>query len=428
MMRNNKRALVTILCLIFIFAIGLFLRIPELSHPGGYGDVWIVQNWGRTVVERGWVHGYGLQKNGVMKPNYPPVGLAIFGATVRIYDLIQGTSTDNSFFLRKVMKVPGVLADLLLALFFFAFLRKFVSVKAGLMAAGIYLIFPLTWVISARWGQTDAMNALLAFSWVTALVSGAPGLGGICVALALLTKPLGIVLLPISVVILVHQRRDIIIFLFGFLTMLLVVIVPFFMADTLKDVVKVYVSNMEYFPVLSFNTYNFWWAIYKDAAHRISDRQIVFGIISFRQIGIGLFSLCYGLFTWRLSRVLRKHSDPGLRAEAILAASSMCALAFFLFVTQMHERYGFLFFTFALPLSFFMKRGQWYIGGLLFVWLFNVLHAFPFSPLEYFFFRTFPAFDRFLSVAAVVLFVLLARIVWRTSLNPDDRVSLTHSE
>ncbi len=404
--------------LALVVVAGIVLRATQLSYPGGFGDVGIVQNWGRSVVKSGWTQSYRVRVNNVMRPNYPPVGLAIFGTMVKTYGIVHGDIMENSPLLLGLMKLPSIFADIVLGLLLFAMVRACISDRAGIAAAAVYLLYPATWVISASWGQTDSIYTGLAFGAIVALLWRHPVIAGICMALAFFMKLQAIFFFPVAAVILFTQRKDIEYFLIGALAVTLLIIAPFFQNGTLGDVFDTYKSLVGYYPSLSVYAYNFWWALFGDAARNTSDLKMFAMIATHRTVGLAIVAVIYAAFSWRLWTVLRKNTDLRIRTEAVLAAASVTTLGFFVFSTQMHDRYFFPFVACAVPLLFFMKKGRVTVGFLLLALLFNLLASFPISKFVLYFFKIFPAFDVLVASATFILFIQMAWILWHTSLRP----------
>lgn len=398
--------------------LGILIRTVHLSHPGGYGDLGIMKNWGRAVVKAGWTQSYGLRVNSVMRSNYPPVGMAVFGVATEAYRWTGHDIMKDSYVFTALMKFPSILADLMIALVMFALVKRCVSERAGIGAAAIYLLYPATWLISSAWGQTDAVYVALAFGGIAALLRNHPMVGGICMALAFFMKLQAIFFFPVAAVILFTQRKDIEYFLIGALSVVAAVIVPFFVGGTLGEVFDTYKSLVGYYPSLSLYAYNLWWALFADAARNTSDTKLLADLVTYRTAGLFIVAVIYAAFSWRLWTVLRKQADFRIRTEAVLAAASITTLGFFMFSTQMHERYFFPFIASAVPLLFFIVRGRVVIATLLFSLMFNLLASFPISKFVLYFYRIFPELDGFIAAINLILFIQLAWILWHTSLRP----------
>lgn len=408
-----------VLLLVFVMVLGILIRTFHLSHPGGYSDPSVMKNWGRAVVKVGWTQSYGLRVNNVMRSNYPPVGMAVFGAAAQAYHWSGHDIMEDSYLFTVLIKFPSILADLLVALVIFFIVKRSVSEKAGIGAAALYLLYPTTWLVSSAWGQTDAIYVALAFGGIAALLRNRPMVAGVCMALAFFMKLQAIFFFPVAAVVLLTQRKDVEYFLIGALSVVAAVIVPFFISGTLGEVVDTYRSLVGYYPSLSLYAYNVWWALFGDAARNTSDLKMFSVIATYRTVGLGIVALIYATFSWRLWTVLRRITDLRMRTEAVLAAASVTTLGFFMFSTQMHERYFFPFIASAIPLLFFIVRGRVIIVTLLCSLTLNLLASFPISRSILYFYRIFPELDGFIASINLIFFIQLAWTLWRTSLNPS---------
>ena len=93
------------------------------------------------------------------------------------------------------------------------------------------------------------------------------------------------------------------------------------------------------YPHISMNAHNLWWIIGGKESPSISDAQrIGNAVMSYHDIGLLIFGFVTLLILWKLWRDLhRKQSaDP---AQAMFLAATLEMTAFYLFPTQMHERY-----------------------------------------------------------------------------------------
>ena len=176
-----------------VLGVGIALRLIVAVVAHGQGepdDLATFLSWAQTLATTGPGTFYATADSA----NYPP---AFMGVLWAIGHLGGGGA---------LIKVTAILADAGIgALLWFAG-RRWLGERAGLAAAALYLLVPVTWYDSAIWGQVAAVVALVMLAGLVALVEGhdeaAAGLAG----LALLTKPQGLVLLVVLVPVLVRRR------------------------------------------------------------------------------------------------------------------------------------------------------------------------------------------------------------------------------
>lgn len=401
-----------------ILLAGLALRLALSPHKGFEFDVTTNEGWGRGVVITGVAQAYREQPAGVMIPNYPPFALMLFGATQYAYSLADADFEKNSTLARIFVKIPSILADLLLAALVFVIVRRIRDVKAGLLAAIIATSHPAIWFESAVWGQTDVLYTLFSLLAMWLLVGGRFFLGGALAAIALLTKFQAIMFFPLLFVLALAQPRKIPRSILGAVAAIIPVILPFALAGTWMDVVDVLAGSVGDSTNLSLNAYNVWWALFTDTARSVQDTELVLGPISYRWIGIALSGAFYALSLAWLAVQLRKTNRYKDRIVAAMAAASVCSYAFFLFNTEMHERYLFPLMVFGLPLIFAERRFVWpYVAAsTLFFW--NLLGVLQLSDWDHALYVAFPALDGMIATLQVVTFFVFAKrvLLWRVKI------------
>ena len=142
--------------------------------------------------------------------NYPPVFADILAALIWIGDILSGGNpTSAQRIAIGLLKMPAIVADLGIAFTVAYAGRKWFSAKAGLWAAGLYVLIPVTWYDSAVWGQVDSISALFMLLAVLLIVGRKPEWSALLLVIAILTKPQGmlaaIVITPIFIGLLIKN-------------------------------------------------------------------------------------------------------------------------------------------------------------------------------------------------------------------------------
>jgi Gpi18-like mannosyltransferase len=241
------------------------------------------------------------------------------------------------------MKAPASLADIGIAAAVGWWFRD--RPWAALAAIAAVLLWPVTWYVSAWWGQYESIYVLPAVLAVLAARARRPGLVAVLAAISLMTKPQALpFLVPFAAWFLATQgiRGTIKAAVIGLVT-IVVLWLPFISASGPTN----YLGNLsqyqnDVFQFLSLRAWNPWWAVQVLGAGGafVLDSTRVLGPLTFRQVGFalaGLLSLVVFIGVYR--RPSARNLAMGLAAVTLVA---------FVCLTQMHERYAYPAFVFLL--------------------------------------------------------------------------------
>ncbi len=393
--------------LLLIVFCGLCLRLA-LFPAEGYGyDVHLYKQWSQSAAAYGPSESYEKQIDGNMTPDYPPFSLLLFWGLGKTADALPSCTID-SLCLHFLVKLPGMLSDLAVGCLLYYFLIAYVGARKALAGAALYIFNPVTWYDSAVWGQTDGFYTLFMVGTLLLFAEKQWFLAGVYAALAITTKLQSIIIFPLLPFLLPWAWRPWLRCTSGAVLMLLIVFLPFLATPGgFSHVMDVYLHSVGKYPVISANGYNFWWSLLSDSASGTSSSVSLLGFISYRMMGLFLalfFYLMILLLSFRGVGALRPKRD---RAAWIFLAASTLSLAFFLFNTEMHERYLFPFVALFLPVAL-LKRG--YLGLYVTISLLtfiNILGVLPALPLDKWFYAVFPSLDVFIASILVCSFFLL---------------------
>ena len=87
--------------------------------------------------------------------------------------------------------------------------------------------------------------------------------------------------------------------------------------------------------------------------------------------------------------------------------SALLSAAFFLFLTQMHERYLFPFVVFGVPLCFISKKVAAAYWGMVIAFTVNLMGIMPLTSIDKAAFREFDALDSFVAGTQMWMFIFL---------------------
>lgn len=244
-----------------------------------------------------------------------------------------------------ILKLPSIFADIGIACVLYLFLEKEKpAVRLG--AAAVYLLFPPALLMGAVWGQVDSLSVFFLMLSVYWIARDKPVEGAAAYVVGFVIKPQIIAALPfLAFWILRRNPLDLSkpateaipgILLktmaagFG---VLLLLIFPFFPAfpwdfiGHLRDS-----ADVENYRVGSFWAYNFWgmWGFFKP------DNTEYLGL-TYQVWGLGLFTVSILAILYSL-----RNAEED---RALALGTALCLLAFYIFLTRMHERYMFPFFV-----------------------------------------------------------------------------------
>ena len=396
-----------------ILAGALLLRMGLSPMQGLDFDIGTNQGWAKSAVELGLARSYTQQVSGAMLPNYPPFSMMIFATTGHIYKTFVSPVYDAGLpAYRIIIKLPAIFADLLLCVLLGWIVAKMRGRNAGWLAAGIAALHPAIVYESAVWGQTDSIFTLFLVASIAALAWERTAIAAAFFTLAFLTKAQTAALLPLFGVWYLIRPVRMLWGLAGSIPVLLIVLLPFAIGGAIPAVWNVYAGSVGYYPVISSAAYNFWWSLLADSSWSRHDTELVFGVITFRAAGYLLFT---GITGASLLVSIRRMIAPMTRKQTLgllFLLASLSSFAFFLFLTEMHERYLFPFVAFGLPVAFLGRKEAWLyalVSGLFFM---NLLGYLAIGFIDRGLYNEFSSLDVFFASMQVFLFALLFGVLW----------------
>jgi Gpi18-like mannosyltransferase len=246
---------------------------------------------------------------------------------------------------RATIKLPASGADLAIALLTAWMLRErpWLAIAAALAMA----LVPVTWFVSAWWGQFESIYALFGLLAAAAALGGRPLLAGVALGLAVATKPQALpFLLPFAAWILARFGwRGALRAAVGGLAAVAIAWLPFLPAGghvAYLQNIAAYQDGV--FAVMSLRAWNPWWILQSAAAGDafLPDNVPILGPLTARMIGYGVAA---GLSLLVAVLVIKA---PTPRGQLLGAAAGV--LVAFLALTTMHERYSFAALVFLVPL------------------------------------------------------------------------------
>ncbi len=400
----------------FLLVLAFVLRVA-LIPVARHGDMNNNTSWGQLLLSRGPVNFYEGTTWTYSSPNQPPLYLLTFASTAVIqnssYNFIHWANDNIQAFPSKIIwwfdtygelyiaKLPGIFADLGIGFVIYKFFQK--EKKTALLLSALWLVNPISWYNSSIWGGTDSIVNLLGVVSILLLLRKRISLSAVFFTLSVLFKGSLLLFIPVwlFVALRTKSRKDEWIKALAY-SLIAFLAVTFSFHPYLD--LPVWFFNLytnTFLPgeigSLTANAFNLWWIV--DPGKTL-DSTIYFGL-SARIWGILITLLS---FTGIFYKLIKKHEDKN-----VFLSLAFIALASFLFMTRIHERYLYPFFPFAtLALPYF----NWLFIPYLILSLtslFNLYHLFwaPGIPVVEAWYTN-PAFMISLSAINLLIFGYLA--------------------
>ena len=171
--------------MVFMLAIGLAVRLVLALTVHGYSnDIACWMRWADQAASGGLSNFYSTPE---MFVDYPPgyiYVLSAIGHMVRLFRVPYGSNLHE-----MLVKLPSILADILLAWGIFKLAGKRLGAAAASGLALLWLLNPAVLVDSAAWGQVDSLLALVVGCFVGLLYKKKYEWAAVVFAVGLLFKP-----------------------------------------------------------------------------------------------------------------------------------------------------------------------------------------------------------------------------------------------
>ncbi|MBI2913710.1 MAG: hypothetical protein HYY03_07310 [Chloroflexi bacterium] len=339
--------------IILILSVGLVVRLFLATYPGFVNDVATFQAWGKDLAAHWPWNFYNKGSFVDWTPGYLYV-LWLLGLLDKLF-------TFNGDQFNYLLKLPAIAADLASVYLLYKLLEgQKVTVRVG--AAALYAFHPALLIVGPVWAQVDSLLAFFLLLTVYYYARGRIVLGTMVYVIGFLTKPQAVAALPFLAFWVLREQylqaradtpsmsdpvqravelakrlaeRLWRVVLAGFATTL-AILLPFF-PDNPWGVFDQLKSATEVYPYSTFWAYNFWGMLWAERAQfpQFPRDDLTYLGLDYRTWGLALFAISILAIIF----VFRKARGPGMLA----LATSLSVLAFFVFLTRMHERYLFPF-------------------------------------------------------------------------------------
>lgn len=392
-----------------ILLIAVVIRLYWSTAPGHTGDIGIFLRWMRSILEYGFTDSYAHQVDGGSQPNYPPFALLSMGAWAHVLRDVFGLDlTRESIALTVLMKALANVADLGGAIAIYGFVRKHGDRAMATMAGAAYALNPAMMYNSAAWGQIDAIYSVFMALTVIAMAKRSHTAAATSVAMALLSKVQAVVIGPVyAYSFLLSPRKNQAISVAAFATTCLALCIPFSTLESLRAIAWVYTSAVGQQSHLTSYAYNFWWMLFADAGPDLPSTLLVWGNVSARSIGIAIFGVTTIIAIGQLHRRLARSKKTTDAWKSYSLAAATVSWGFFLWNTEVHERFLFPFCAVGVGMLFISRKHAMVYVAVSLLHYFNLTGYVPFSTVDRFLFTTYPTFDVWLSATNVALMIFL---------------------
>ncbi|HEV2644330.1 MAG TPA: glycosyltransferase family 39 protein, partial [Candidatus Elarobacter sp.] len=352
-----------------ILGAGLILRLLFITSDGFHNDVAAFESWTLTLRDNPPWQFYAKTNFS----DYPPGYFVVLWVIAKLYALVGGAGDAANGWpvLRVVVKLPAIAMDLVNAWVVYLIVRRYAAEKTALIAAAVLALNPAAIYASAYWGQVDSVSwGLVLVALLFVLRAGdEPNktvprvtLAWLAFAFSILIKPqaatlaLLFVAYPFATTDAAVRARRLAGTGAGIVAALALALVVGLLfhpaADVFGWLFGRYAFGSGVYAYNSVNAFNLY-ALRQPFWQADNVPMSVFGaqLGTLAAWGIALVVAATALI---VGRYLQRRDD-----RALLEAALLCALAFFILATRMHERYVYGAFLLAVPLIGFGRTGGW---------------------------------------------------------------------
>jgi Gpi18-like mannosyltransferase/predicted membrane-bound dolichyl-phosphate-mannose-protein mannosyltransferase len=333
LLKDRDRSIVRALAILCGIAVVKILLLPWFD--GYKNDVSSYESWALQMAAEGPA---GIYRAGYFL-DYPPGYLyALWFAGI-----VANAAGAGGVMLRMIVEAPALIADFVLALLVFVFVRRTEPARLGAAYLAMLLVAlnPALCFDTVVWGQSDSVLTVVIMLSAALALDGEFELAWGMAALSVLVKPQALMYVPVlglwTLAKLPYAQwwRSAI-----FAAALAVAgVLPFQIGHPWYWILELYHSTAAYYHETSVNAFNLM-ALLGGLRKPDSD---TFAGLSYFSLGMELLAPLYAFIGWRLW----KERSPRAFMFAVFAA----VFGFFMLAPRMHERYLYAALVFAAPLA-----------------------------------------------------------------------------
>lgn len=330
-------------CVKFIIALGLavfFWVILKHPHAAFTDDLKSFMYWGQCALDKGLGNVY---TNNQCNCNYHPLFVLLYTLFVSFWGGVEQAIQKMHIFRWLIFPFDILLAYLVVRLAETRTLSRQIWTLLGLLA------LPVWWYNTFVWAQVDAVHSAFCLLALYLIWKRQPVWSLFFYVLALNAKLQAIVYLPVlSLAYLLNWRKMIMpgkqLFVYaGLILLQTLIFLPYLLLGTLHHVWNEIIEAVGHHPSITMSAYNIWFILPERGMLYESDQQQYFNGISHHTMGFGLFLLFSFICIWPILRKVYHNFKTGiteLSLNSMLLGIVAMSLSFFMFNTQMHERYA----------------------------------------------------------------------------------------
>lgn len=302
-----------------LLLVAFLVRLLLFPLQGYENDTNSYISWFGTAAQ------YGIRPfyNVVSWCDYPPFNVYIFwafGSLAQVFPAINAA---------YIVKLAPTLFDIATSALIYFFVRKHLTLNQSLLATALYAFNPAILFNVAVWGQFDAIYTFFLLVSLIFVLKSKPEASAAVFAVALLTKPQSIALLPL-IAFLIYKKdglKRLATSVVTFVATIFVVILPFQWSNPVTFLSNIYFGAYSGYEFTSINAFNLWGMF----GLWMSDSGGLF------VVGWALF----GVFAAFTLYVMHKRFHVSGEMLIALFAAFMLIFSFFMLPTRIHERYLF---------------------------------------------------------------------------------------
>ncbi|HLN88599.1 MAG TPA: glycosyltransferase 87 family protein [Candidatus Binatia bacterium] len=348
---STKREIIILAVVIAVSVVVRVLLFPLKGYPIDTGDF---TSWFNTAAQSGIRPFYSLAGFA----DYPPFNVYIFWAFGSLANALNVSMT-------TMVKIVPNLFDLATGFLIYIFVRRQTTFKIAILSTALYVFNPAVIYNAAVWGQYDAVYTFFLVLSLLLALKNKPELSAVTFALGILTKPQGIALAPL-IILLIYKKdglKRLLTSVLAFAATVFLVILPFEWSNPVTFLSGIYFGAYGGYAFASINAFNLWGLL---GLLWVPDGSLFI-------VGWILFGLAAIFALYVLHKRFKFSGD-----YLAIFASFMLLFSFFMLPTRIHERYMFpVMATLALMFPLLKKTRILYIGltATLFVNEAYVLYA-----------------------------------------------------
>ncbi len=244
------------------------------------------------------------------------------------------------------LKIPAILTDIATGLLIYYLVKKKLSRGWGVLGFSMHVFNPAIFFNSSIWGQYDSISTFFLLLALCAIMRKNTLLMASFFAIALTLKPQAIFFFPIAAIMTLAttKLKQWLVAFCSFIFTTLFIYFPFFPKNLLHGIYFVNSNLANTYNCTTCFAFNFWGIF----GNWQNDLTFFLGISKIYW-GIALLILFLLLF------LLKKPIKIKFQSPYIFLTTALIIIAFYTFLTRMHERYFFAFFPFLLLAAILLK-------------------------------------------------------------------------